>query len=236
MTWTTRLGDTIRLWRLAVRLVAGRRYWIAPLLPALWIAFQAFRVIVGWRTESYTPADAQGVLIGAPLAVLAAVFGVRIIAGEIDQRTLEIAYTVPGGAHRVWLAKLGASVILLITAEALLAMATFFFCTDFTVGALYGAFQAAVFYLVLAMALATLFKSEATGALVTVVAGITNAFVQGGNLRMSPFFNPANLVDSDPVDVIAWTVQNRIGFVLIIAAIALLSFARAERREKLLGG
>ena len=34
----------------------------------------------------------------------------------------------------------------------------------------------------------------------------------------------------------AWTVQNRIGMVLLIAAIAALAFARAENREKILSG
>ena len=43
--------------------------------------------------------------------------------------------------------------LVLLGAELLLAAATFFFCTSFPPGALYGAMQAAVFYLVLAMGL-----------------------------------------------------------------------------------
>ena len=54
-----RLAETLRLWRHAARMVAGRRLWIAPLLPLTWIAFQIFRLLVRWRTEDYTPADAQ---------------------------------------------------------------------------------------------------------------------------------------------------------------------------------
>lgn len=231
-----RIGDTWRLWRHAARLVAGRRLWIAPLLPLTWIAFQILRLLIKWRPDDYVAADAQTTLIGLPLAVIGAGFGVRIIAGEIDQRTLEIAYTVPGGSHRVWLAKLAAATLLLLAAEALLAIATSVFCTAFPLGALYGALQSAVFYMVLAMALAVLFKSEATGALVTVVIGIANGFVQGGDLRISPFFNPANLDGADPADLLAWTVQNRIGCALAIAAITALAFLRAERREKLLSG
>jgi len=234
-SWKARVAETLQLWRHAARLVAGRRLWIAPLLPLTWIFFQVFRLWVKWRPDDYMPGDAQTVLIGTPLAVLAAGFGVRIIAGEMDQRTLEIAYTVPGGSHRVWLAKLSAATALLLVSEAMLAAATFLFCTSFPPAALYGAFQSAVFYMVLAMALAVLFKSEATGALVTVVVGITNGFVQGQNWRISPFWNPANL-DENSADVMAWTVQNRIGFALVVVAITALAFVRAERREKLLGG
>jgi len=230
-----RIGETLRLWRQASHLVAGRRPWIVPLVTLLWIAFEVLAVLLGWWGE-YSPADAQTLLIGMPLTVLGAGFGVRIIAGEIDQRTIEIAYTVPGGAHRVWLAKIAAAVILLLVSLTLLSVATWLFCTDFALGAVYGAFQAAIFYLVVAMALSVLFKSEATGALVTVVVGIVNGFLQGANVRASPFFNPANLDDSPARDVLAWTVQNRIGIALAIVAITALAFVRAERREKLLGG
>jgi ABC-type transport system involved in multi-copper enzyme maturation permease subunit len=194
-----RLVESLRLMKLAALLLAGRRFWLWPTLPLLWIAFQVTRLFVpGWRAEAYMPADAQSVLIGTPLVVLAIGLGMRVMAGEIDQRTLEIAYTVPGGTHRVWLAKLAAAGAMLVAAEVLLAAATFFFCTSFPPGALYGALQAAVFYLVLAMGLSALTKSEATGAMLTT--GL------------------------------------RIGFLLAIAAVMALSFARAERREKMLSG
>ena len=58
--------------------------WIAPLLPLIWIAFQLFRLLVRWRETDFTPPDAQNVLIGFPLTVLAIGLGVRIIAGEMD--------------------------------------------------------------------------------------------------------------------------------------------------------
>jgi len=230
------LRDRLQLVRLAARTIAGRRYWIVPLLPLLWVAFQIVRLLIRWRQEDYLAGDAQTILIGFPLTVLAVGLGVRIIAGEIDRRTLEIAYTVPRGTHRVWLAKLVAGLLLLVAAEALLAIATYVFATGFPPGALYGALQAAVFYMVLAMALAALFKSEATGALATVVVLSLNLPVQGAGLRVSPFWNTDNFASFDPSDVVAWTVQNRIGFALITVVIALLAFGRAERREKLLGG
>jgi len=233
-----RFVEWLRLIRIAARLVAGRRFWIPVLLPLLWLAFHILRLFIeGWSEGPYESEDAQNLLIGVPLTVLATGLGMRIIAGEIDQRTLEIAYTVPGGTHRVWLAKLMAAALIVLAAETLLAAVTYVFCTGFPIGALYGAFQSAMFYMVLAMGLAALFKSEATGALVTVAVAFVNSLLQGGNVRISPFFNPDRLVDeANAIDILAWTVQNRIGFVLIIVAITALAFGRAERREKMLSG
>ncbi len=194
-----RLADSLRLMRISAHLVAGRRFWIVPLLPVLWPAFQAFRLLVGWKDESFTAVSAQNTLIGLPLTALALGFGVRIIASEIDRRTLEIAYTVPGGCHRVWLAKLAASTVLLLASAALLAVFTFTFLTAFPLSALYGALQAAVFFMVAAMAFAVFFKSEITGAMATAVAlavcGLFSGF--GSNqMRISPFFNPLALDES----------------------------------------
>jgi hypothetical protein len=86
---------------------------------------------------------------GLPLALLAAFLGLRVIAGELDGRSLEIAYTVPGGAERVWRTQLAASALVILASEGLLAAATFLF---FAPEVLYVALQAALFYLVLAMA------------------------------------------------------------------------------------
>jgi hypothetical protein len=231
-----RLAEAARLGAASARLIAGRRYWIATLLPLTWIGFQVFRLLVRWRPESYGPGDAQNVLIGFPLAVLAVGLGVRVIAGEIDRRTLEIAYTVPGGTHRVWLAKLGAAIVLLLAAESLLAAASWIFCTPFPPSALYGALQSAVFYLALSMALAALVRSEAAGALLVILVLGFNFFLQAANLRISPFWNAERVASEDPAQLLALAVQNRIGFLLAIAALAALGFARAENREKLLGG
>ena len=69
---------------------------------------------------------------------------------------------------------------------------------------------------------------------------ILNGFLTGfGNnqLRISPMWNPAFVLQrgTEPADVLAWTMQNRIGFVLAIAAVVAIGFARAERRERMLG-
>lgn len=236
MTWRPDLG----LVRLALLVVGGRRFWLLPLLPLLWLAFQAGAVFVFGANEGYTPSSAQGTLIGLPLTLLAAFLGIRIIAGEIDGRSLEIAYTVPGGCERVWWAKLAASALLLLASEALLAAGTFVFFTPFPWSALYGAMQAALFYLVLAMAMATLFRGEAAGAMgVAAILGLNALFVSadGNQIRISPFWNPyvQALEDADPAELLAWTVQNRIGFLLAMAAILALAFMRANRRERMLG-
>jgi len=229
------VADTLRLLALSARMLAGRRYWLAALAPLVWTAGAVFWVLVGWREEDYAPADAQNLLMAIPLTILAIGLGVRIVAGEIDRRTLEIAYTVPGGAHRVWLHKLAAAAILLVLAELPVAAGTYLFCTEYDPGAIYGALQGALFYLVLAMSLATLFRSETAGALVTVGALLLSFPFQAGDLRLSPFWNPANLIEADPEQLLAWTTQNRIGFALAIGLLVVLALGRAENRESMLG-
>ena len=234
MSWRPDMG----LLRLALVVVGGRRFWLLPLLPLLWLLFQAGVLLVG-AGEAFTPSSAQGTLIGLPLTLLAAFLGLRIIAGEIDGRSLEIAYTVPGGCERVWWVKLCAAALVLLVSEALLATVTFIFFTPFPWIALYGATQAAFFYLVLAMAMATLFRSETAGAMGTAAILGLNGLLSGfgqNQIRISPFWNPAALAGEDPTELFAWTLQNRIGIVLAMAAILGLAFMRANRRERMLGG
>lgn len=111
-------------------LLGGPRYWLLLLSPLLWLATQAVLLIAG-RLPTFEPVSAQNMLIGVPIAIPGAFLGGRIIAGEMDQRTLEIAYTVPGGAHRVWLVKLAAAVLMLLVSLSLMAAFTFAFFTGF---------------------------------------------------------------------------------------------------------
>jgi hypothetical protein len=234
MSWRPDFG----LLRLSLLVVAGRRFWLLPLMPLTWLLFQAGVLLIG-TGEGFAPSSAQGPLIGVPLTLLAVFLGIRIIAGEIDGRSLEIAYTVPGGCERVWRTKLLAAVLILLAAEALLATATFIFFTSFPWSALYGAMQAACFYLILSMAMATLFRSETAGAMATAAILGFNGLLTGfgeNQLRASPFWNPYALEEADPAELFAWTLQNRIGIVLAIAAILSLAFMRANRRERMLGG
>lgn len=229
------LGDRLLLTGLALRLQMGRRFWLGPLLVLGWPLFHGIRLLVGEGVQGFTERDVQNTLIGLPLAVLAIGLGVRIIAGEIEQRTLEVTYTVPGGAHRVWIAKLIAALIPLLLAEVLLAIITAIFFTAYPLSALYGAFQGAMFYLVLAMGLGALFRSEIAAMLAGGVTLFLGLFLSANQNRISPLFNPLGVDNADAAEVLAWTVQNRIGYALAIVALAVLAFARAERRERLLG-
>ena len=232
-----RFVDTLELLRLSLRLQLGRRTWVVPALAMIWPLFWAASLLLGWRDQSFVPADAQSALIGVPLYLIAIGLGVRIIASEIEQRTLEVTYTVPGGAKRVWMSKLAGAALPLLAAMLLLAIFAAIFFTPYPPSAIYGALQGAVFYLVLAMGLGALFRSEITAALVTSVILVLNGFVTGfGEVqtRWSPLFNPIAMRDANSADLLAWTIQNRIGYALLIAALAALACARAERREQLL--
>ena len=235
--WFHRVRDFLMLAWLALRLQLGRRFWIVPLLTLAWLGYQAFRLLVGWRQQSFAPVDAQNTLIGIPLVIVAIGIGVRVIAGEIEQRTLEVTYTVPGGARRVWIAKIAAAALPILMAEAALAAITAAFFTSFPIGALYGALQGALFYLVLSMGLGALSRSEITGALLASLLFAFNGFATGfGELstRWSPLFNPLGADGASPAEVFAWTLQNRIGVALLVLALIALACTRAERREQLL--
>ena len=229
------LPARLALCRLAALTVAGHRFWLLPLVTLLWPAALAAGTVIG-ASGDFEPDAVQGIM-AVPMTALAVFLGVRVIAGEIDGRSLEIAYTVPGGCQRMWWAKIAGGVLLLVVAEALLAVTVQVFFVDVPLGALYGALQAAIFYLVLAMALATLFRSEVAGGMVTVAVLVLNGLITGfgeNQTRASPFFNPLAARSSDAAELLGWTVQNRIGIALVTCGIAALAFMRADRRERML--
>ena len=222
------------LLRLVLVMMAGRRYWLLPLLPLAWLVYLQLELFSFFNVS---PEAVQGLVLGVPMSLLGIFLGIRVIAGEIDDRSLELAYTVPGGSERLWRIKLIAAVTMLLVMEATLALVTVTLITGFPLGALYGAFQAACFYLVLSLSLATLFRSQIGGGVFTVILlGINGALTGFGNvqLRGSPFFNPYVIVGADSTDLLAWTVQNRIGMLLLMAGILSLAFMRANRRERML--
>ena len=225
--------------RLSAVVIAGPRYWLLPLLPLPWLAVQAVWLIAGYG-PTFEAAAAQNTLIGAPVAVLALFLGGRIVAGELDQHTLEIAYTTPGGAYRVWLGKLAAASMILLASLSLMTVLSFTLFTAFpVVQTFWGAAQSVAFCLALSMGLSTLFRGETSGALASLgLLGLLGAirFLIPLQFRVSPFWNPLAVEDADAEQLLAMAVQNRIGFALAIAAMVALTFARAERREKMLGG
>ena len=222
------------LLRLVLVMMAGRRYWLLPLLPLAWLVFLRLELFSFFNVS---PEGVQGLVLGVPMSLLGIFLGIRVIAGEIEDRSLELAYTVPGGSERLWRIKLIAAVTMLLVMEATLALVTVTLITAFPLGALYGAFQAGCFYLVLSLSLATLFRSQIGGGVFTVILLRINGVLTGfGNaqLRGSPFFNPYVIVGADSTDLLAWTVQNRIGMLLLMAGILSLAFMRANRRERML--
>lgn len=228
--------------RLAMLVLAGHRFWVLPLLPLAWPLFQAgVRFFINGDAGAVSPGDVQG-MIAVPLTALGVFLGMRIIAGEIDDRSLEIAYTVPGGVERLWWIKLAASLLTLIAAECLLALCVWALFTPFPPGMLYGSLQAACFYMIIAMAMGALFKSEASAVITTLVVLAANGILMGfgdNQLRFTPFFNPYTLAEgsqqfTSDEELLAWTVQNRIAMALVMAAILGLAFVRGNRREELL--
>lgn len=220
----------------SARLVAGRRYWIVIILPLLWPVLQAMFIMLGWRDGKLVPENAH-LLMSIPLSVIAMGLGIRIIAGEVDSRTLEIAYTVPGGCHRIWLSKIATCVSMLIIGEVLLAIFIIVFFTSVSPGTLYGVLQASVFYLIVGMGFSAFFRSEITGAMITFVLYALNVFIHLASdvqLRISPFFDPNAIKNMDKSQILSHTIQNRIFLIILIAVLCLLTFFRVERREKML--
>ena len=224
------------MYRYAAIGIAGRHFYLLLLVAPLWILALWSLKAVG-IFNSFSGGDAQVLMMGIPLIAIGIFLGLRIIASEISGRSLEIVYTVPGGSERVWWIKLLAAVLILLPIELLLAIGGWFFLSSFPLLALQGALQCALFFLVLAMGLSVLFRGEIAGAIGTALVLAFFLFVSGfGNnqIKYSPLYNPFAQTGIDPEVLIANTVQNRIGFLLVTLAILGLAFMRSNRREKLL--
>ena len=74
-----RWSDRLRLVRHAATLVAGRRFWIAPLIPLAWPALQVAFAAMGFWQGGLSVNDAQGRLIGLPLTMLGIGLGVFLL-------------------------------------------------------------------------------------------------------------------------------------------------------------
>lgn len=221
--------------------IAGHFFWIWPLaLVVIWLGvFTFFEHDSINVINSLTASDVQNRLLSMPLAILGGILGLRIIAGEINSRTIEIIYTVPGGANRVWTIKLLAALSMIVITELVMAVYIWFYFTHFPIEALLGAFLAAFFFLVVSMGFSALFRSEVSGAIVAaLIFAVSLLIIQGPSENpakiFSPFFNPyASNVD-ESASLLALILQNRIGFFLVILGLICLAYMRGERREKLL--
>jgi ABC-type transport system involved in multi-copper enzyme maturation permease subunit len=234
-----RFADTLELLHLSLKLQLGKRFWAYVLLPLLWPIFlSAFELIGLGDMDTPTPQMAQNLFIGGPIYLLAIAIGMQIISSEIEQRTLEVCYTVPGGAQRIWLSKLAAALLIIVTAILLLALFCRIVFTPFPLAALYRVLQGAMFFLTLSMGAGALFRNKMTAGMAAVVAlFFTGAFTGFGEIhpRFTPLFNPLRLAQTmSSEELLYWLLQNHLGFAMIIATIVVLSFSRVERRELML--
>ena len=231
-----KLWGGLTMYRYAAISLAGKHFYLILLVAPLWV-FSLFAIEYVGLVDPYHGGHAQVTLIGLPMVFVGVFLGLRIIASEISGRSLEIVYTVPGGCERVWWLKLLAGLLILLPIEGILAVGAWLFITQYSLLALQGALQGALFFMVLAMGLSALFRSEIGGAVATGLVlfffGVTSGF---GNVQrvFSPLYNPFDLFEADPVALLAATVQNRVGFALLTLAILGLAFMRSNRREKLL--
>ena len=226
------------MYRYAAIGIAGKYFYLAFLVAPFWIGSLWVLEYTG-IFDQYSNADAQNLILGYPLVFIGAFLGLRIIASEISGRSLEIVYTVPGGCERVWWTKLIAAMFILLPLLALLAIGSWFFLTSFSILAIQGAIQVGAFFMVLAMGLSALFRSEVGGAVATVIVLAFWLVISGpfSHPTISPFYNPYQGVGFGRLgaeELIANTVRNRIGYLLVIFAILGLAFMRSNRRERLL--
>ena len=228
----------LEMYRYAAIGIAGRFFYLVVLIAPLWIGGLWAIEFVGF-VDTYTPADVQNLILGLPLVIIGTFLGLRIIASEISGRSLEIVYTVPGGCERVWWTKLTAALFMLLPLGGLLAVFGRIFLTEIPILSIQGAFQVGLFFMVLAMGFAALFRSEVGGAVGTVIVLILSWLIGGPNDNqnvVSPFYNPMGALNIDLDQLIANTVRNRIAYILVSFAILGLAFMRSNRRERLLSG
>ena len=234
-----KLADAIELLHLSLKLQLGNHFWLYPLLPLAWPILMLIADFIGFANlDAPTPGAAQNIIIGVPIYILAVGIGMQIISSELEARTLEVCYTVPGGAQRIWLAKLAAALLVIVTAILLLALFCRLVYTSFPPAALYRVLQGAMFFLALSMGAGALFRNKMTAGMVSLVVMFFTGAVTGfGEIhpRYTPFFNPLGLAQSmSAEELLYYLLQNHLGFAMLIATLVILTFSRVERRELML--
>lgn len=227
------VSNTIALWRLSAQVQMGRHYLLFIPAILLWPALQWGLSLIGVR-DDFSYASAQNGLLGLPLYCVAIGLGIRVIAHEVEKRTLEVCYGIPKGAQRVWLAKIAAVSCLLIAALIPLSLVTYFLLTSYPIEAIAAALKGAIFYLVLSMWVGVWLRSELLAGIVMLLVLALN--LSGENTSVwSPLFNPLNIEDNSSLDLVAMSIQNHLTYSCLIVAFVVLSINRAEKREVLLG-
>ena len=228
--------EYLRLLWLARLSLAGRWSFALAFAPIVWPLLLAVLLLMSPEDAGYEPQSVATVLLGPAVAALGIGFGVRIVGAEIEQRTIELAYTVPGGAKKVWTAKLIAAGATLVLSTLLTGGFVAALLTEFPPNVLLDALLASLTYMCLALWLSVITRSEVTGALLSVPLLVLGILL--GETRFSPFFNTLELVESGQYatrEIVAWSTQNRVGQALACLALVLMAYGGADRREKLLG-
>lgn len=230
--YNAKIAEYITLIKLAIRLQLGHKFWIFIVSVLAWPLLMLLFLLTWPKNKGINETDVQNLMIGFPIYCLAIGIGIRIIASEIERRTLEVNYTIPGGTKRVWIAKLLSASLLILSSELLLALVTHLFFIPISISDFYGAFLGSIFYLVLAMYAGALFKSELMAALASLIILSLNLYLP--NTLWLPLFNPVALESIEFNDTLIMLFQNFVIVVTLITLVVLVSFARAERREFML--
>jgi len=235
---------TISLLRYALIMQFGRRFWLVACLPLMWLVLQQLLLWAGWH-ESFTADMVQNSLIGFPLYCFAIACGVRVVAADIEQRTLEVALSASGGAWQIWTVKTLAATLLMGCSLLIMSLAcwllfttflsTSFLSTAFPWGALIGVGKALLFFLILSVYVGSRIKSELP-ALVIMLGVLAFGLAQSDQF-WSPLFNPLNtsmIEQYSTYQIATWTQRNHVLCATLLALIVWLLHSRSEHSEQLI--
>jgi ABC-type transport system involved in multi-copper enzyme maturation permease subunit len=177
-------------------------------------------------------------LLEFPLVVLAVFFNMQLIAGEKDNRTLEILFTTAGSRYKVWVLRMGTVNLMLLLIALLLSTLSFFAIADIDLlaTAVHG-WVPAFFIGALTFYFSVLFRSGFGAGMVSAILLILIFMFHDAldDTKYILFFNPFDVPRRvDPETWSLWMWQNRI--FLILAGLSLQFFALRgmENRERLL--
>jgi len=241
---TTRIASintnrTIALLRYALIMQFGRRFWLVACLPLMWLLLQQLLLWAGWH-ENFTADMVQNSLIGFPLYCFAIACGVRVVAADIEQRTLEVALSASGGAWQIWTVKTLAAALLLGCSLLIMSLACWllfsnFSSTEFPGLALIGVGKALLFFLILSVYMGSRIKSELP-ALVIMLGLLAFGLAQSDQF-WSPLFNPLNTSINEQYStyqIATWTQRNHVLCATLLALIVWLLHSRSEHSEQLI--
>lgn len=232
-------SSTLRLARINLKLLFGRRWWLHLMTLLLWVGWLVVRVVMGWTNEPWQADDVQNVALMPPLLLLAIYLGMSAFAFEIDDRTIEGVFTVSGSRYRPWLVRIGTVIAFLIAGDLLLAGLSWLFLVDFPfVLVTANALVPVLLYFSLTLMFSLLFKGAIPAGLTVSPLLLLNVTVLAGALsgtRYNVFFN--YLARPGGVDETLWQimgVQNRLVLLLITGLMLFYTVRLTDKRERLL--